>query len=254
MQTTIELDNRLIERAGLITGIKEQTALLHAGLKALIERGNTQRDASTAGVGDRQTEYTSEDKPIQLCTEDEKRQRIQAFLDFTAREGFPVEKLDTRSREERNVRSLSDLGSFCCGKADIGQNSRKFSLNSSLFASNLHEFWLRSRFPSRRTPKSDRLLGEPIFLDTNIWVYLSTDPRSAEDRRKRNIARQMLSDHPNIVASTQVLNELSNVCLKKYHLEVDQVKLCLDKDSGDCRSPLIERASNLPGPGTLWAL
>ena len=40
-----------------------------------------------------------------------------------------------------------------------GQNPRKFSLNSSLFASNLHKFWSRSRFPSRRTPKSDRLLG-----------------------------------------------------------------------------------------------
>nr|VFJ66304.1 MAG: conserved hypothetical protein (putative transposase or invertase) [Candidatus Kentron sp. DK] len=39
-----------------------------------------------------------------------------------------------------------------------GQNPRKFSLNSSLFASNLHKFWSRSRFPSRRTPKSDRLL------------------------------------------------------------------------------------------------
>nr|VFJ44443.1 MAG: hypothetical protein BECKDK2373C_GA0170839_10089 [Candidatus Kentron sp. DK] len=39
-----------------------------------------------------------------------------------------------------------------------GQNLRKSSLNSPLFASNLHKFWSRSRFPSRRTPKSDRLL------------------------------------------------------------------------------------------------
>nr|VFJ71062.1 MAG: hypothetical protein BECKDK2373B_GA0170837_13111 [Candidatus Kentron sp. DK] len=30
--------------------------------------------------------------------------------------------------------------------------------DSPLFASNLHKFWSRSRFPSRRTPKSDRLL------------------------------------------------------------------------------------------------
>nr|VFK78718.1 MAG: antitoxin of type II TA system, VapB [Candidatus Kentron sp. SD] len=40
MQTTIELDNQLMEQARFITGIKEQTALLHAGLKALIERPN----------------------------------------------------------------------------------------------------------------------------------------------------------------------------------------------------------------------
>nr|VFJ57809.1 MAG: antitoxin of type II TA system, VapB [Candidatus Kentron sp. DK] len=104
MQTTFELDNRLMERAGLITGIKEQTALLHAGLKALIERGNTQGDGSTAGAGDRGAEYAGGDKPIELCTEAEKRQRIQALLDFAAREGFPVEKLDIPSREERNAR------------------------------------------------------------------------------------------------------------------------------------------------------
>ena len=60
-----------------------------------------------------------------------------------------------------SARSLSDLGRFCCGKADIGQNLRKSSLNSPLFASNLHKFWSRSRFPSRRTPKSDRLLARP---------------------------------------------------------------------------------------------
>nr|VFJ60653.1 MAG: hypothetical protein BECKDK2373B_GA0170837_10948 [Candidatus Kentron sp. DK]VFJ61988.1 MAG: hypothetical protein BECKDK2373C_GA0170839_10937 [Candidatus Kentron sp. DK] len=37
---------------------------------------------------------------------------------------------------------------------------RKSSLNSPLFASNLHKFWSRSRFPSRQTPKSDRLLAD----------------------------------------------------------------------------------------------
>nr|VFJ53647.1 MAG: antitoxin of type II TA system, VapB [Candidatus Kentron sp. DK] len=135
MQATIELDNRLMERAGLITGIKEQTALLHAGLKALIEREDA--NASTHSVPRAENHLRSgglrgkdksanqrlaklggsepqlqpitrqrseEDKPIQLCTEAEKRQRIQALLDFAAREGFPVEKLDIPSREERNAR------------------------------------------------------------------------------------------------------------------------------------------------------
>nr|VFK36576.1 MAG: antitoxin of type II TA system, VapB [Candidatus Kentron sp. SD]VFK39627.1 MAG: antitoxin of type II TA system, VapB [Candidatus Kentron sp. SD] len=101
METIIELDNRLLDRARFITGIKEQTALIRAGLEALIERANARVDATTS---DRGAEYAGGDKPIQLCTEDEKRQRIQAFLDFTAREGFPVEKLDIPSREERNAR------------------------------------------------------------------------------------------------------------------------------------------------------
>nr|VFK36577.1 MAG: Predicted nucleic acid-binding protein, contains PIN domain [Candidatus Kentron sp. SD]VFK39625.1 MAG: Predicted nucleic acid-binding protein, contains PIN domain [Candidatus Kentron sp. SD] len=85
--------------------------------------------------------------------------------------------------------------------------------------------------------------GERVFLDTNIWVYLSTDPCDAADRRKRDIARQILSDHPNIVASTQVLNELSNVCLKKYHLKVDQVKLCLEKIQEIAEVHLLNEAS-----------
>nr|VFJ91331.1 MAG: antitoxin of type II TA system, VapB [Candidatus Kentron sp. LFY]VFJ93292.1 MAG: antitoxin of type II TA system, VapB [Candidatus Kentron sp. LFY]VFK16415.1 MAG: antitoxin of type II TA system, VapB [Candidatus Kentron sp. LFY] len=48
MQATIELDDRLIERAGLITGIKEQTALVRAGIEALIEREDA--NASTHSV------------------------------------------------------------------------------------------------------------------------------------------------------------------------------------------------------------
>nr|VFJ91343.1 MAG: Predicted nucleic acid-binding protein, contains PIN domain [Candidatus Kentron sp. LFY] len=66
--------------------------------------------------------------------------------------------------------------------------------------------------------------GEPVFLDTNMWVYLFTAPRSTEDRRKRNIVQEVLSNHSNIVVSTQVLNEASNVWLKKYGLDIDQVK------------------------------
>nr|VFJ63670.1 MAG: hypothetical protein BECKDK2373B_GA0170837_11284 [Candidatus Kentron sp. DK] len=37
---------------------------------------------------------------------------------------------------------------------------RKSSLNSSLFNEDLRKFWSRSRFPSRRTPKPDRLLED----------------------------------------------------------------------------------------------
>jgi Arc/MetJ family transcription regulator len=38
MRTTLNLDDRLIERAMQLTGIKEKTALIHAALKALIAR------------------------------------------------------------------------------------------------------------------------------------------------------------------------------------------------------------------------
>nr|VFK16424.1 MAG: hypothetical protein BECKLFY1418C_GA0070996_102323 [Candidatus Kentron sp. LFY] len=96
--------------------------------------------------------------------------------------------------------------------------------------------------------------GEPVFLDTNMWVYLFTDPRSAEDRRKQNIVQEALSNHSNIVVSTQVLNEASNVWLKKYGLDIDQVKSYLKTIQKSAEVHLIERAADLPGPGSLRAL
>ena len=49
MRTTIKLDLELLEEAGLMTGIKGRTALVHAGLRALIERENARRLALLGG-------------------------------------------------------------------------------------------------------------------------------------------------------------------------------------------------------------
>lgn len=38
MRTTLIIDDRLLERATELTGIREKTALVHAGLDALIAR------------------------------------------------------------------------------------------------------------------------------------------------------------------------------------------------------------------------
>ena len=38
MRTTLILDDKLLERAREVTGIKEKTAVVHEGLKALISR------------------------------------------------------------------------------------------------------------------------------------------------------------------------------------------------------------------------
>lgn len=68
-----------------------------------------------------------------------------------------------------------------------------------------------------------------VFLDTNIWVYLFANSQDAEDKRKQEIARQVLLQHSNIIISTQVLNELSNVWLRKYQFELEKVKLYLQR-------------------------
>jgi Arc/MetJ family transcription regulator len=49
MRTTLNLDAALIDRARRLTGIEERTALLHEGLRALIERESARRLALLGG-------------------------------------------------------------------------------------------------------------------------------------------------------------------------------------------------------------
>jgi Arc/MetJ family transcription regulator len=49
MRTTLILNEELIETCRELTGIKEKTALVHAGLRALIERTAAERLAEMAG-------------------------------------------------------------------------------------------------------------------------------------------------------------------------------------------------------------
>jgi Arc/MetJ family transcription regulator len=50
MRTTLNLDDALLERARRLTGIKEKTALLHAGIEALIARASAERLAALGGT------------------------------------------------------------------------------------------------------------------------------------------------------------------------------------------------------------
>jgi Arc/MetJ family transcription regulator len=49
MRTTLIIDDVLIDRARRLTGIKEKTALVHAGLEALIAREAAKRLAALGG-------------------------------------------------------------------------------------------------------------------------------------------------------------------------------------------------------------
>lgn len=49
MRTTINLDDRLVDQALRISGVKERTALIHEGLRALIERESARRLARLGG-------------------------------------------------------------------------------------------------------------------------------------------------------------------------------------------------------------
>lgn len=50
MRTTINLDEALLDEARRLTGVKESTALVREGLKALIERESARRLARLGGT------------------------------------------------------------------------------------------------------------------------------------------------------------------------------------------------------------
>ena len=50
MRTTLNLDAALLEKAIRLSGISEKTALLHAGLEALIARESARRLAALGGT------------------------------------------------------------------------------------------------------------------------------------------------------------------------------------------------------------
>ena len=49
MRTTLVLRDELVKKAAKLTGIEEKTALLHAGLEALIARESARRLAALGG-------------------------------------------------------------------------------------------------------------------------------------------------------------------------------------------------------------
>jgi predicted nucleic acid-binding protein len=54
------------------------------------------------------------------------------------------------------------------------------------------------------------------FWDTNLWVYLNAESQEPSDIVKKAKLQTMLLQAEEITISAQVLNELSNVLMKKY--------------------------------------
>jgi predicted nucleic acid-binding protein len=58
------------------------------------------------------------------------------------------------------------------------------------------------------------------FFDTNIFIYLYADA----ERSKQEICREIVNKANECIASTQILNEINNVMIKKWHMPNDAVK------------------------------
>jgi Arc/MetJ family transcription regulator len=50
MRTTLNIDDKILEKAALLTGVKEKTALVRLGLEALIARESSKRLAKLGGT------------------------------------------------------------------------------------------------------------------------------------------------------------------------------------------------------------
>ncbi len=50
MRTTLNIEERLIDKASKLTGVKEKTALIRLGLEALIARESSKRLAKLGGT------------------------------------------------------------------------------------------------------------------------------------------------------------------------------------------------------------
>ena len=50
MRTTLNIENKLIEKAAKLTGVKEKTSLVRLGLKTLISRESAKRLAKLGGT------------------------------------------------------------------------------------------------------------------------------------------------------------------------------------------------------------
>lgn len=64
-------------------------------------------------------------------------------------------------------------------------------------------------------------MHDKAFLDTNILIYAYSE----DEPKKQSIALQLLDNfEDNVIISKQVINELSNILLKKFKLGSDQVE------------------------------
>ncbi|MBK8563126.1 MAG: PIN domain-containing protein [Saprospiraceae bacterium] len=90
-------------------------------------------------------------------------------------------------------------------------------------------------------------MPDKCFFDTNLWVYLKAQNQSPDDLRKQEIVSQLILDLPEIVLSVQVLNELSNVLMKKFSFTEAAIENYVDEICGEFEvsnlSPTITKSA-----------
>lgn len=58
------------------------------------------------------------------------------------------------------------------------------------------------------------------FFDTNIFIYLYAD----NELDKQTISKEIIDKADDCITSTQILNEINNVMIKKWRMPIESVK------------------------------
>lgn len=74
-------------------------------------------------------------------------------------------------------------------------------------------------------------MNERVFVDSNILIY----SYSSSEVKKRNAARAVVSDNESFI-STQVLQELCNILLKKFGYGQSEAKTAIEEN---CKNSLL---------------
>lgn len=77
-------------------------------------------------------------------------------------------------------------------------------------------------------------MRDRAFVDTNVFIYLYSN----DEPEKRDKSLQVFEDYQ-CVTSTQVLNEISNVMLKKFKIGPEQIILVIQEIEKNCLVNLI---------------
>lgn len=80
--------------------------------------------------------------------------------------------------------------------------------------------------------------ADRAFVDTNLFVYLYSD----DEPDKKNLVRTGIDRYERLV-STQVLNEISNVCLRKLGLPVAAVRTAITEIITTCSIVTIDETT-----------
>jgi predicted nucleic acid-binding protein len=75
-----------------------------------------------------------------------------------------------------------------------------------------------------------------VFIDTNVFIYLYSE----DEMEKQKIAQKAVDKYECII-STQVLNEFSNICIKKLGKNPEEIELAIDEIMDHCNVLILEK-------------